>query len=1277
MNRRNPYRLFDYYAEADAELFFGREREVSAVVGDILANKLLVLFARSGSGKTSLLKAGIGPALHQLGEDEASRIRLVTIRLEGDATPEQSALNALSAALGEHGPRPGESLHDLLRRLCSFPKDGALGKQPMGLVLAFDQFEELFITLFRDKPEVRSEFARQLAAIIYDDALRAYVVLSLRADHFHHLNEFRQAIPSIFQNNTNLELRPFDDEAALRVIRGPTERPGSPFTWEAGLPERIVADLKRLNEDQDGVLPIHLQIVCYGLVEGLEPGETVIAARLYSAQADQSASGESPAAAMIRRRILEPLEAVKGRERRRSLCRVLRALTTHHRTKQPRSFSGLSRLVPPARLQPILDHLESRRLVRQEAAATEVWYELRHDYLAREIASWLETQEQALKTGDRHRRIAAMALLAALVAVGVDLYLAWQSYTARLGLPGQPDELVLVRHAAFGRFEPAWWRREIATGLGREQLLASGVTNHTFAVDDALSDWREVESQLTPPARWSLQFATRLSGAAVSTNAIDAALFSALEHADADLYAMADERILDVMIVAARSGSAQVMEGAIETLGRLGPDLPAARSSAVVDILLDALKERDGDIRYAAADALAEFGPQLGTERVRAIVDELLVLVRHQDWDLGVHPARVLGEWNGSLPVDRVEPVVAALVDGLSSPGRGRREAAEGALSRLGAGLEPNSGGTLIHALLAALENQDPEVRRLALQLLNETRPEILANQVDKVVDAAVIALTEPDPSLRSLAVMVLRRLPAIPPDRNAAAASALTTAALKDPEPQVRFAAAAALGAFPDSLVPTDTAGGLAESQKLGLQDPLSEIRALAAYALGDFVAKVPADQLGSCVDALIEAQKDRDSSVRVAAAYALGRIAPGLPAERYGMVVGALLSALADREAQVLQSIAVAMGNCWARLPLQHVPSVVKALLAADQNRDSRFGLSTPTLLYSLGVQLPSDHGTAIVDALLTAVSEPGSDIAYSVAMALEPLSRQLRPDRVKPVMEGLVGVAEEAGWSAREAMERVLNNSLPQLPPEEVEPVFEGLLSRLADPDFTAKGVVLTALGALGPRLSNDLAGRAVDALVNSLEARDPVVRAQAARALGAWGPALPKDRINSVVEALLAGLQDTGLQARTVTAAALARIESSFRTRPAPSIILELERAGLGSERPSRHEKAAPDHAGFRALVKARWELDEPALLAALESDDNRWRVFALHVLARREGLAERTLNRIRVLREDARPWVRLAALRCLVELAREKQVQAFEKEAAQNPAGIERPARGVL
>ena len=208
MSRRNPYKLFDFYTDADADVFFGREAEVSAVVGDILANKLLVLFARSGSGKTSLLNAGIGPALREVGrvDEDDPGIRMVTIRLAGNMTPEQSALKAVRNALGSDIPSDVQTLHEALRRTCSFTEQRTSGST--GLVLVFDQFEELFISLFKDHPEVRREFAEQLAQIIHDDTLRAYVVLSLRSDHFHHLNEFRNVIPSIFQNNTNLDSVP-------------------------------------------------------------------------------------------------------------------------------------------------------------------------------------------------------------------------------------------------------------------------------------------------------------------------------------------------------------------------------------------------------------------------------------------------------------------------------------------------------------------------------------------------------------------------------------------------------------------------------------------------------------------------------------------------------------------------------------------------------------------------------------------------------------------------------------------------------------------------------------------------------------------------------------------------------------------------------------------------------------------------------------------------------------------------------------------------------------
>jgi len=69
--RGGPYRFLDYFDVQDAEFFFGREREVEEVIDLIRREPLIVLFGRSGIGKTSLIKAGIMARLLGLEKDEA------------------------------------------------------------------------------------------------------------------------------------------------------------------------------------------------------------------------------------------------------------------------------------------------------------------------------------------------------------------------------------------------------------------------------------------------------------------------------------------------------------------------------------------------------------------------------------------------------------------------------------------------------------------------------------------------------------------------------------------------------------------------------------------------------------------------------------------------------------------------------------------------------------------------------------------------------------------------------------------------------------------------------------------------------------------------------------------------------------------------------------------------------------------------------------------------------------------------------------------------------
>ena len=54
-----PYVGLDYFTEADAGIFFGRDSERKRIIGNLRASRLTLLYAESGVGKSSLLRAGV------------------------------------------------------------------------------------------------------------------------------------------------------------------------------------------------------------------------------------------------------------------------------------------------------------------------------------------------------------------------------------------------------------------------------------------------------------------------------------------------------------------------------------------------------------------------------------------------------------------------------------------------------------------------------------------------------------------------------------------------------------------------------------------------------------------------------------------------------------------------------------------------------------------------------------------------------------------------------------------------------------------------------------------------------------------------------------------------------------------------------------------------------------------------------------------------------------------------------------------------------------------
>ena len=140
-----PFRGLAPFDAAHAEYFFGRERLVAALVARLVGSTRLAVFGPSGSGKSSVLRAGLLPALANGVLPGSERWRQVVMR------PGEHPLAELGRALARLAPdETGDGDDPLAAALGSLAPDERL-------VVAVDQFEEVF-TACRDEAE-RAAFA--------------------------------------------------------------------------------------------------------------------------------------------------------------------------------------------------------------------------------------------------------------------------------------------------------------------------------------------------------------------------------------------------------------------------------------------------------------------------------------------------------------------------------------------------------------------------------------------------------------------------------------------------------------------------------------------------------------------------------------------------------------------------------------------------------------------------------------------------------------------------------------------------------------------------------------------------------------------------------------------------------------------------------------------------------------------------------------------------------------------------------------------------------------
>ena len=243
----NPYKGLHAFQMTDARDFFGRDDLTDKLIDDLLEDdplhRFLAIVGPSGSGKSSLVKAGLIPALWK-GAIVGSEKWFVV-----DMIPGTHPLDKLEIALMRVAAQQTGNLREQLQRdergLLRVA-DLILPGDDTELVIVVDQFEELF-TLVEDET-IRQQFLDLLRVAVSDVRSRVRVVVTLRADYYDrplHYPEFGELIRSRMET-----VLPLSAKGLERAIRGPAERVG--VTFEQGLVEQIVSAMNY----QSGALPL-------------------------------------------------------------------------------------------------------------------------------------------------------------------------------------------------------------------------------------------------------------------------------------------------------------------------------------------------------------------------------------------------------------------------------------------------------------------------------------------------------------------------------------------------------------------------------------------------------------------------------------------------------------------------------------------------------------------------------------------------------------------------------------------------------------------------------------------------------------------------------------------------------------------------------------------------------------------------------------------------------------------------------------------------------------
>jgi WD40 repeat protein/class 3 adenylate cyclase len=247
-----PFKGLQYFEESDSDLFFGRELLTAKLVRRLQDTQFLsVVIGASGSGKSSLVRAGLIPALKKGStlldgtEPPAGSTDWQVHILTPTAHPLEALATELTRELGSV-VTTAQLIDDLAQEPRSLSLFLARGSAKRHTVLVVDQFEELF-TLCRDEFE-REAFIDNLLNLVSPGQSSTTLIITLRADFYAHLAQYPELRDAVAQQQEYIG--PMTAEELRLAIEEPARR--GHWEFEPGLADLILRDVG----EEPGALPL-------------------------------------------------------------------------------------------------------------------------------------------------------------------------------------------------------------------------------------------------------------------------------------------------------------------------------------------------------------------------------------------------------------------------------------------------------------------------------------------------------------------------------------------------------------------------------------------------------------------------------------------------------------------------------------------------------------------------------------------------------------------------------------------------------------------------------------------------------------------------------------------------------------------------------------------------------------------------------------------------------------------------------------------------------------